>query len=73
MIRGRHKLVEHRHTRARTVVDRVGLVVGASRLVSACHGAAGNHHVAVGAGRSARGGRGGVRTGTHGRASIGDI
>ncbi len=54
MIRGCHEIVEHRHARAGTVVDRIGLVVAGSRLVSASRGATRDHHVTVGAGRSGR-------------------
>ena len=73
MIRGRHKIVEHRHARAGTAIDRVGLVVASSRLVSASHGTTGNHHVTVGAGRSGRRGSSGMRAGTHGRAGVRDV
>ena len=73
MIRGRHEIVEHRHARAGTVVDRVGLVVAGSRLVSASRGATRDHHVTVGPGRSGRRGSSRMRTGTHGRTGVRDV
>ena len=73
MVRGRHKIVEHRHARAGTVIDSVGLVVAGSRLVVASHGTTGNYHVTVDAGRSGRRRRSRMRTGAHGRTGVRDI